>query len=262
MGYLPAVFAAFLMAGVLGMSGCGKDTNQPLAEEERLKPTDESAGALQPDDFPAHVEEVDAPEVEISDANSDLFPQDLDATGAGDTRKPSFVDEFLGLEYSGYVIPYKGKKNRFLAPFGHSTEPTGKIVDYRGFFSKTDFVEGKVSWFGGPKDTGVTSKETGAISGEVLRKLNPKSFYAAMRFDYGNSAAEGRAFWKSARLLVVNPRNGRAVVVRPVDWGPNPRLNRVIDLSPGALEALGGVMTDESVWVSFAKPNTSLGLVR
>ena len=117
-------------------------------------------------------------------------------------------------------------------------------------------MKGKTSWFGGPKDKGVGAKETGSISGEVLRKLD--GHYCAMRWDLSGGK---KASWKKARLLVVNPQSGKAVVVRVVDWGPSTRTRRIIDLSPQAMKDLG-MTTDQEALVSFASPEAALGPVR
>jgi len=174
-----------------------------------------------------------------------------------------------GLDLSGSHIPRAGLSNSTLrSALGVSVEPYGSVVDFGG----RSFVRGTTSHFGGPNDTGVTSTETGAITGERLRGLNnPLSpststlssrpqdyYYVAMRFDYSQN---GRSFWQNARLLVVNPANGRAIVVRPVDWGPNTRTRRVLDLSPQAMTSLG-MTTDDNALVSFAAPGSPLGLVR
>ena len=130
-----------------------------------------------------------------------------------------------------------------------------------------------MSWFGSPRDTsGVTATETGAITGELLRALNdpldpsaatlrarPEDYYyVAMRFAY---SPNGRGFWRDARLLIVSPRTGAKVVVRPVDWGPHTRTGRVLDLSPQSLRDLG-LTTDDEALVAFAAPGTPLGPVR
>jgi len=118
----------------------------------------------------------------------------------------------------------------------------------------------------------VTATETGAITGELLRALNdpldpsaatlrarPEDYYyVAMRFAY---SPNGRGFWRDARLLIVSPRTGAKVVVRPVDWGPHTRTGRVLDLSPQSLRDLG-LTTDDEALVAFAAPGTPLGPVR
>lgn len=174
-----------------------------------------------------------------------------------------------GLTQSGSEIPRRGLTNQTLrGALGISTEPYGDVTTLDG----RSFVSGRTSWFGGPNDTGVTSTETGAISGERLRSLNsplspsaatlasrPGDYYfVAMRWDY---RPNGTSWWRNARLLVVNPATGAAIVVRPVDWGPNTSTRRILDLSPQAMRDLG-IDTDDTAIVSFAAPGTPLGVVR
>src|ERR1043166_5460356 len=145
-------------------------------------------------------------------------------------------------------------------------EPYGSVVTVDGL----DWVKGKTSQFGGPNDTGVTSTETGSVSGDRLRSLNsplnasastiaarPGDFYfLAMRWDY----TPGRTFWKNARIVLKNPDNGKVVVVRPVDWGPNTSTGRIVDISPQAMKDLG-TDTDHSLLVAFATSDAPLGVV-
>jgi hypothetical protein len=132
-------------------------------------------------------------------------------------------------------------------------------------------VRGRVSWFGGPADTGVSSTETGAVSGERLRSLNspldpdaatlasrPQDYYfIAMRWSY---SPNGTSWWRNARIVVTNPATGVQVVTRPVDWGPNTSTLRIIDVSPQTMSELG-VTTDDEVLVAFAPAGTPLGRV-
>jgi len=176
---------------------------------------------------------------------------------------------YNGLTVSGMEVPRAGVANGTLQQVhGVSTEQYGDIATEDGL----RFVSGTVSWFGGPNDTGVSSTETGSITFERLRSLNnpvnpdqttldsrPEDyFYIAMRWNY---APLGREWWANARLLVVNPDNGRAIVVRPVDWGPNIRTTRIMDLSPQALNELG-LRTDQTALVSFAPAGSRLGRVK
>jgi hypothetical protein len=176
---------------------------------------------------------------------------------------------YAGLTLGGSEIPRAGLANATLrSALGLSTEPYGTVSTFEG----SSYVRGRVSWFGGPRDTGVTTTETGAITGERLRSLNdpmdPSAstlsarpadyYYVAMRWAY---APNGTRWWRDARLVVVNPANGRAIVVRPVDWGPNTSTRRVLDLSPQALTDLG-LSTDGEALVAFAPAGTRLGRVR
>jgi hypothetical protein len=109
-------------------------------------------------------------------------------------------------------------------------------------------VSGRVSWFGGPTDTGIGNGHM-TISGELARgdnsPLHPTQstldahreahyyyyyyyYYYAVRLDY---SPNGTSWWRTARFVVTNPRTGVQVVVRPADWGPNTFRHRIIDLS-------------------------------
>jgi uncharacterized protein YraI len=169
-----------------------------------------------------------------------------------------------GLNYMGAEIPRKAIYNSII----RRKDPYGDTVTWRGL----PWVKGKVSHFGGPRDTGVTSSETGTITGERLRSLNnplnPSSgtlrarpadyYYVAMRWDY---RPHGRTFWRRARIAVTNPANGKTVVVRVVDWGPHTRTRRIVDVSPQTLKDLG-LTTDNSALVAFVHPATPLGPLR
>jgi len=194
-----------------------------------------------------------------------------DCRAAGDAPPPAEAATGLphvGLTLDDMVIPYRGFSNPTLAGTGMgSTEPLGDRVSYAG----GEFVRGRISHFGGPSDTGVTSTETGTITGERLRSLNapegadaatvasrPEDFYyVAMRWRY---SPHGRSWLRDARVLVVAPDTGRAVVLRPVDWGPHTRTDRIVDVSPQAESDLG-VRTDDDVLVAWAPAGTPLGVV-
>jgi hypothetical protein len=182
---------------------------------------------------------------------------------------PAGTGGWAGLDLDGMSIPRRGLANDTLRrTLGIATEPLGDIVTHDG----RQFVLGTVSWFGGPRDTGVAATETGAVTGEVLRRLNdpmspsaaqlaarPQDFYyVAMRWKY---SPQGVAWLRSARMLVVNPSTGASVVVRPVDWGPHTRTGRIVDLSPQALHDLG-LETDGTAIMAWATPETPLGPVR
>lgn len=188
-------------------------------------------------------------------------------TGCGDTTSagPRF---HAGLSQGGSEVPRAGLSNPTLnSALGLSVEPYGDVVSADG----ASWVRGRVSWFGGPLDTGIGDTETGAITGERVRLLNdpvdpsaatlasrPEDYYwVAMRFSY---SPNGRSFWRDARLLVQNPTTGRSIVVRPVDWGPHTRTRRIVDLSPQVISELG-LVTDGEVLVAFATPGAPLGVV-
>lgn len=131
-------------------------------------------------------------------------------------------------------------------------------------------LNGKMSTFGGPKDTGVSPSEGLAlwepaeIKGSSIelfflptqpkgttglaRRLDPDKFYLAMRWDY--------AVTPKTHLQKISVRvtaNGRSCLARPVDWGPNIRTRRIADLSPGLAKALG-LATDDTITVEIPLP--------
>lgn len=187
----------------------------------------------------------------------------------GGATTGTLAEFYAGLTLDGMEVPRSGLSNPTLNQVhGVQTERHGATATQDGL----SFVKGKVSWFGGPNDTGVSASETGAVTFETLRSLNspvnasaeviqsrPRDFYyVAMRWNY---SPLGREWWANARLLVVNPSNGRAVVVRPVDWGPGISTGRILDLSPQSLTDLG-LSTDQEALVSFAPAGAPLGRVR
>jgi len=125
-----------------------------------------------------------------------------------------------------------------------------------------------MSTFGGPNDEGVGPHEGLALvepgdlanwwwsylflpevptgTTGLARRLDPRAFYLAMRWDYGRWP---KALLRNTVVRLTNPANGRQVLARPVDFGPGDGsvidgemtkdTGRVADLSPGAAAALG-----------------------
>ncbi len=175
---------------------------------------------------------------------------------------PRWSSTYVGIDKDGSRIPRAGVANQTLYnTLGIRTEPYGSVVSY----SSRSFVRGKVSSFGGPGDNNGTMAITG-ISSEwhnnptrpspEYAAANPaKYYYCAMRWDY---TPNGRTWWRSQRLVVINPSNGRACVVAPVDWGPHTRTGRTLDLSPYVMTQLG-LATDDNAVVAFEQAGTPLG---
>ena len=136
-----------------------------------------------------------------------------------------------------------------------------------------DYVRavGKCSWFGGPKDMGVTATESLALAYEgvnpndkphlflpgaaeeppylgLARKLNPDENYLALRWDYQQFSKTTLAGDDVARII--NPKNGKVAIAHPADWGPAAETGRACDLSPGIMSKLG-LATDDSVEVVY-----------
>jgi len=126
-------------------------------------------------------------------------------------------------------------------------------------------TRGKVSYFGGPDDTGVSAGEGLAFIFSVddapqlflpfqpegttglARRLNPYTHYVACRWNYDVTP-------KSAMLqdvaLVRATKTGIAMKAFPADWGPHKDTGRVADISPSLMEDLG-IETDDEVEVVF-----------
>ena len=131
-------------------------------------------------------------------------------------------------------------------------------------------VEGKMSTFGGPADTGMSATEGLALftpadlqdpkysylflptpppgTTGLGRQLNPEKNYFACRWNYKDTPRE---FLRRSLARVENPANGRTADARPVDWGPNVATGRVADLSPGLANALG-LETDDVVRITIS----------
>jgi hypothetical protein len=128
-------------------------------------------------------------------------------------------------------------------------------------------TRGKVSWFGGPDDTGVSPSEGLAFIYDMetaphlflekqppnttglARRLNPDVPYIAMRWDYD---VHPKSYLASMQhiALVHSPTTGRSFVAWPSDWGPHVDTGRVADISLGLMNYLG-ITTDDEVVVTF-----------
>jgi hypothetical protein len=145
-----------------------------------------------------------------------------------------------------------------------ASAPQAPIVEEQPTLPAT---RGKVAVFGGPKDRGMKPDDKLALPTgphsvyERVRSLNPKSFYCAMRWNYHvqhMTPEEVKRWWANKKLLVTNPKNGNAVVVRAVDSGPHESTGLDIGISPGAAEALEVEVSDE-VQIALADPKLQLG---
>lgn len=141
--------------------------------------------------------------------------------------------------------------------------PQAAVVDQELQLPAT---HGNIGVFGGPKDRGIKPDDKLALPTgphgvyERVRSLNPKSFYCSMRWNYHVqhlTPEEVKRSWANKKLLVTNAKNGNAVIVRAVDYGPHENTGLDIGISPGAAEALGVEVGDE---VSIALADSKLPL--
>lgn len=165
--------------------------------------------------------------------------------------------------------------NKPLSPLC-AAKPAGEVIK----------ISGKVSYFGGPGDKGVSPSENLALFDRVpnpgqrghrlflnrqpdgttgtARRLNPGMPYIAMRWAYKTSEAgkdtnglgrrldvvTPRSWLLGSMVKVINPETSSFVWAWPCDWGPNGRTNRIADVSPFVMDALG-VKTDDVVEVEL-----------
>lgn len=129
-------------------------------------------------------------------------------------------------------------------------------------------TEGKCSHFGGPNDTGVSPSEGLAFIFDVdeaphlflpyqpsgtsglARRLNPYVSYIACRWDYDVTS---KTMLRDSGQRALVRSNGWEMLAFPADWGPHGDTDRVADLSPGLMEALG-ITTDDEVEVLYPWP--------
>ena len=116
-------------------------------------------------------------------------------------------------------------------------------------------LRGKVSWFGGPDDMGVSPDEGLAFIFDVddaphlflsqqpagttglARRLDPETRYIACRWDYDETPKD---MLVDMRVTVYAIKTGRIAEATPSDWGPHgstPTASRTS--RPGLMEELG-----------------------
>lgn len=136
-------------------------------------------------------------------------------------------------------------------------------------------ITGKCSWFGGPQDSGVSPSEGLAFIFEIddapdlflpqqppnttglARRLDPDQFYIACRWDYSLTS---KTDLLDMTVSVRSPKTGKEFIAKPADWGPHQKTNRIADLSPGLMEALG-ITTDDTVEVDIPIPEKAMTIV-
>jgi hypothetical protein len=130
---------------------------------------------------------------------------------------------------------------------------------------KSISLTGKVSWFGGPDDIGVSPDEGLAFIYSIedapylflplqppnttglARRLNPFIHYIACRWNYDEISKEQLL---KSMALVRAVKTGVQLTAFPADWGPHSDTDRIADISPGLMVDLG-IVTDDEVEVTF-----------
>lgn len=123
-------------------------------------------------------------------------------------------------------------------------------------------LKGRCSSFGGANDLGMKDDEHLAfywlhsqcderpdlfypkgVEEGTSKRLRPDAFYCAIRFP-----VEQKKDYFGSHFKIINPATLLSVIAELVDWGPHERTGRVVDLSPGIMEALD-IDTDDVVEV-------------
>jgi len=131
-------------------------------------------------------------------------------------------------------------------------------------------AQGKVSYFGGPNDKGVSADEGLAFIYDydtapwlfldeqpagttgLARRLDAERVpYVACRWDYDVTPKEVLALPYPA--LVRAPSTGVEFLALPADWGPHEDTDRIADISPALMHKLG-IETDDVVDVTYPAP--------
>jgi len=179
------------------------------------------------------------------------------------TNKPAILLEICFVDAGADVEAYTQHFDAICQAIAEAVAPAaGEVVEEPDRLR----VVGKVSWFGGPNDTGVTPSEGLAFiykyetkpeiflttqpagTTGLARRLNPDKRYLALRWDYAQFSKTRLAGPEMA--LVKATKTGRAFTAHPADWGPHTSTGRVADISPGLMRELG-IDTDDEVDVVY-----------
>jgi hypothetical protein len=176
------------------------------------------------------------------------------------TSAPSILIEVCFVDAQADVDAYEDHFTEICMAIAECAEPVDPEAP------KVLKAKGKVSWFGGPEDDGVAPDEGLAFLYSVddkpelflseqpsgttglARRLDPDESYIAMRWDYEVFPKEYLRGDVKARVCA--PKTGKEFHAVPADWGPHATTQRVADISPGLMEALG-IETDDYVEIEF-----------
>jgi hypothetical protein len=181
------------------------------------------------------------------------------------TEMPAILIEVCFVDSEADCLKYRDYYDEICAAIADVVSGiTGNVIPPDPVPDEESLI-GKVSWFGGPEDTGVSPSEGLAFIYEIdqaphlflpyqpegtsglARRLNPFIHYIACRWDYEVHPKE-TMLQKIA--LVRNLKTGFALEAFPADWGPHGDTDRIADISPGLMEDLD-LVTDDQVEVIF-----------
>jgi N-acetylmuramoyl-L-alanine amidase len=182
------------------------------------------------------------------------------------TEEPSILVEVCFVDAGADVEQYQANFEEICAAIAGALVPAEQEEE-----TVDDNVvvrsKGKVSWFGGPEDFGVSASEGLAFLYDyddaphlfldkqppgttgLARRLDPETRYIAMRWDYDMHSKDMLASG-DYMALVRAPSTGKEFLAYPADWGPHVDTERSADISPGLMNELG-INTDDVVEVTF-----------
>jgi hypothetical protein len=184
------------------------------------------------------------------------------------THEPAILLEVCFVDSQADVDLYHQHFAAICMAIARTIDPAARPEDPDGVVPIDEVLRlrGKVSHFGGPKDTGVSPDEGLAFLYKVsdkphvflkvqppgttglARRLDPRTFYIATRWDYDYFP---KAVLAGADVaLVRSPKTGKQAEAHPTDWGPHVDTGRVADISPGLMRHLG-IETDDEVEVIY-----------
>jgi hypothetical protein len=120
-------------------------------------------------------------------------------------------------------------------------------------------LTGRISWFGGSKDTGVgPTEEIALYPGTLARHLDRplfKPYYCAMRWNYTKTqenlhTSRDDTLAKIREAVIIIRFKAWTVPCMPVDWGPARSTGRLIDVGPEVIKMLH-CQTDDVVEVEL-----------
>jgi N-acetylmuramoyl-L-alanine amidase len=179
------------------------------------------------------------------------------------TEMPAILIETCFVDSSADAAAYNAKFDQLCQTIAETiageelTLPESSLV----------YLKGKCSHFGGPADMGVSPDEGLAFIFDVddaphlflpsqppgttglARRLDPNIFYLACRWDYDVTPKEMLGD-QMLKARVTAPSTGESFLAYPADWGPHGDTDRVADLSPGLMTALG-ITTDDEVQITY-----------
>jgi N-acetylmuramoyl-L-alanine amidase len=179
------------------------------------------------------------------------------------TNKPAILLEICFVDAAADVEAYTQHFDAICQAIAEAVAPSAAEVPVAEDVLHT---VGKVSWFGGPDDSGVSASEGLAFiykyetkpeiflkhqpagTTGLARRLDPNKRYLALRWDYNQFPKARLAGQEMALVRAV--RTGRQLPAHPADWGPHVNTQRVADISPGMMRELG-IETDDEVEVTY-----------